>query len=101
MSTAYILPSQCRYASIHSLPSGLSDGSGRSTIEITCRSRPRVQMARIRSSLPRSILPTVTVAPRTFRFEGKGEVLFDHREPACGPLRFAVGVDRRFFDHLR
>ncbi len=35
------------------------------------------------------------------RFEGKVEVLLEHREPAQGLLRFIVGVDRRLLDHFR
>jgi hypothetical protein len=31
---AHHCPSQCRYASIHSLPAGFGDGNGRSTREI-------------------------------------------------------------------
>ena len=58
-------PTQRRYASIHSAPTGLGDGSGRSRIGTDCRSRPCVQIATIVLSRRRSSLVTFTTTPST------------------------------------
>ncbi len=54
---------QCRYASIHSDPSGGGSGSGRSRTGIRCRCRPAAQTATIAPSA-RSIRTTLTGIPR-------------------------------------
>src|ERR671915_748848 len=63
-------PSQWRYASIHSAPSGAGGGSGRSRMGSACRSRPRVQMTTIWSRWFRSTRSTVTGTPRTIVSKG-------------------------------
>src|SRR6266700_4480916 len=56
---------QCRYASIHSAPSGGGAGNGRSRMGSDWRLRPRIQMATICSLRFRSTRSTVTGTPST------------------------------------